>query len=91
MTNASHQNDLRPVIVVVPGPTIDNAPVTVASLGIRLHVIPDRDAWRDWAYGLATCGGVPADCEALLRQVLDRFAEAHDDRACSQSSRPSTK
>ncbi|MEZ0167551.1 hypothetical protein [Microvirga sp. TS319] len=92
MTNTSHQNDPGPVIMVALGPTAGNAPLTVASLGIRLHVISgDGDAWRDWAHRLAGCEAVLAECDPLLRPVLDRLAKTHDGQACRRSTLPSTE
>lgn len=90
MTNASHQNGPRPVMVVVSGSTTGNAPLTVASLGIRLHVIPtDGDLWRKFVHGLRACEAVPAECEPLLRQVIDQLAKTRDAEDCRRSPRPS--
>jgi hypothetical protein len=89
MTGTSHP-DRRRSTRAFCGPTALEAP-TVASLKIRVHLIPaDAERERQLASLMTACETLRADCERLFRQIAELLQEdALQEQGRARSARPS--
>jgi hypothetical protein len=93
MTHVYPGSDPRWLMVGEPGSRPEGIPATVASLVIRVRLVPlTADHERTLARLMATCEALQSNCERLVRQVQDLLAEeAPAGRVRRRSSLPSRR